>query len=440
MGEISPALLFLIQALLLIAGPFLLWRLGGGRHIAPMVVIQILFGVALGPSLFGRLAPDLWGVLFAPAALAPLSGLALMAVVFFAFLTGLHLDPADFRGRGSAFATVALSSMIVPTLLGGALGWWLAGAYPEMTGTHATPGLFAAAFGICVGVTALPVLGAILREMGLLGDRVGRLALGYAAVNDALLWLLITGVLAWASAEGLAGGPVGGQAGGGGGWAVVQAGLLGFAYVGVTVLAVRPLLDRLLERVAPDGRMGDTAVVVTCVTLLSSAAVTELIGLHYILGAFVAGTAMPRRFAAAILDRLEHFSTLILLPFFFTLTGLKVNLTLDDPAQWTVFALATLATLAGKMAGTTLPARLTGESWPDALRLGTLMPCKGLMEVIVLTVLLEAGVLSGACFSAMVLMAVAVTALTQPMTRLAGWRRPAGAASAASAGGRHGGM
>lgn len=429
MGGISPALLFLMQALLLIAGPFLLWRLGGGRHIAPMVVIQILFGVALGPSLLGRLVPDLWGVLFAPTALAPLSGLALMAVVFFAFLTGLHLDPAEFRGRGGAFATVALSSMLVPTLLGGALGWWLAGAFPGMTGPHATPGLFAAGFGICVGVTALPVLGAILREMDLLGDRVGRLALGYAAVNDALLWLLITAVLAWSTADG-----------GGDPWAVAKVGLLGFAYVGATVLVVRPLLDRLLERVAPDGRMGDTAVVVTCAALLASAAMTEWIGLHYILGAFIAGSAMPRRYAAAILDRLEHFATLILLPFFFTLTGLKVNLTLDDPAQWTVFALASLATFAGKMAGTTLPARWTGESWPDALRLGMLMPCKGLMEVIVLTVLLEAGVLSGPCFSAMVLMAVAVTALTQPMTRLAGLWRPAGGTAAATAGGRRGGM
>lgn len=418
----SPALLFLLQSLLLIGGPFLLWRLGGGRHVAPMVVIQILFGVALGPSLLGRLAPDLWGVLFAPAALVPLSGLALMAVVFFAFLTGLHLDPAEFRGRGSAFAAVALSSMLVPTLLGGALGWWLAGAFPAMTGPRATPGLFAAGFGICVGVTALPVLGAILREMGLLGDRVGRLALGYAAVNDALLWLLITAVLAWTAGDG------------GKGWAVATVALLGFAYVGVTVLAVRPLLDRLLERVAPDGRMGDTAVVVTCAALLASAAVTEVIGLHYILGAFVAGTAMPRRFAAAILDRLEHFSTLILLPFFFTLTGLKVTLTLDDPAQWTVFGLASLVTLVGKMVGTALPARLTGECWPDALRLGTLMPCKGLMEVIVLTVLLEAGVLSGSCFSAMVLMAVTVTALTQPMTRLAGRWRPAEMEGAAPGG------
>ncbi|PWC34615.1 cation:proton antiporter [Azospirillum sp. TSO35-2] len=415
----SPALLFLLQALLLIAGPFLLWRLGGGRHVAPMVVIQILVGVALGPSLLGRLAPNLWGTLFAPTALAPLSGLALLAVVFFAFLTGLHLDPAEFRGRGSAFAGVALSSMLVPTLLGGGLGWWLAGAFPAMTGPHATPGLFAAGFGICVGVTALPVLGAILREMGLLEQRVGRLALGYAAVNDALLWLLITGVLAWATTDGA-----------GGGLTVGWVALLGFAYVGATALVVRPLLDRLMARVAPDGRIGDTAVVVTCAALLASAAVTELIGLHYILGAFVAGTAMPRRLAAAILDRLEHFSTLILLPFFFTLTGLKVDLTLDDPAQWAVFALAGAATLAGKMAGTAIPARLGGEAWPEALLLGALMPCKGLMEVIVLTILLEAGVLSGACFSAMVLMAVAVTALTRPMAGLVGRWAPAAAAPA----------
>ncbi|WP_448202741.1 cation:proton antiporter domain-containing protein [Azospirillum sp. sgz302134] len=405
----SPVLLFLIQAILLIAGPFLLWRLTGLKHVAPMVVIQILFGIALGPSLLGRVAPELWGALFAPASLAPLSGLALLAVVFFAFLTGLHLDVAELRGRGAAFVGVSLSSMIVPTLMGGALGLWIVGAFPAMAGPKADPALFAAGFGICVGVTALPVLGAILREMGLLEQRVGRLALGYAAVNDALLWVLITGVLAWA-----AGGNDGSLDG------VAQVAILGFAYLGATELFARPLLTRLLERIAPDGRIGDTAVVVTCAALLGSAAVTELIGLHYILGAFVAGTVMPRRLAAAILDRLEHFATLILLPFFFTLTGLKVTLDLTAAAQWWVFALATATTLAGKMLGTALPARMSGESWADAWRLGTLMPCKGLMEVIVLTILLEAGVLSGACFSAMVLMAVTATALTQPMTLLVG--------------------
>ena len=413
---LTPALLFLIQAILLIAGPFLLWRLTGLRRVVPMVVVQILIGIALGPSLLGHLAPDLWQALFAKPSLAPLSGLALLAVVFFAFLTGLHLDLAEFRGCGRAFVGISLSSMMVPTLVGGTLGWWIAAAFPDMAGPKADPLLFAAGFGICVGVTALPVLGAILREMGLLGDRVGRLALGYAAVNDALLWLLITGVLAWAA----------GGSGGFGGVALVA--VLGFAYLAATELLARPLLARLMDRIAPGGEVGDIAVVVTCAALLGSAAVTELIGLHYILGAFVAGTAMPRRLAAAILDRLEHFATLILLPFFFTLTGLKVDLDLSASAQWWVFALATVATVAGKILGTTLPARLAGEGRADSWRLGTLMSCKGLMEVIVLTILLEAGVLSDACFSAMVLMAVVVTALTQPMTLLAG--RMAGRAGA----------
>jgi len=406
--EVSPVFVFLVQAILLIAVPFLLWRLTGIKRVAPMVVVQILFGIALGPSVLGHLAPELWGRLFAPASLAPLSGLAWLAVVFFAFLTGLHLDVTEFRGKGRAFVGVSLSSMLVPTALGVLAGLWIAGAVPGMTGPSASPLLFAAGFGICLGVTALPVLGAILREMGLVNHRVGQLALGCAAVNDAMLWVLMTGVLAWGHGSG----------GGLDGMAVVLA--LGLLYAGASLLVARPLLDRVMRHAAPDGHFGDTAVVATCAALLGSAAVTELIGLHYILGAFIAGLVMPRRVALSILHRLDPFATLVLLPFFFTLTGLKVTIDLGEPAQWTVFLVATLTTLAGKVLGTALPARLSGESWPDALRLGTLMPCKGLMEVIVLTILLEAGVLSLGCFSAMVLMAVATTALTQPLTLLAG--------------------
>ena len=412
---VTPVLLFLVQALLLIAVPFLLWRLTGIRRVAPMVVVQILFGVALGPSLLGHAVPELWAALFAPASLAPLAGLSWLAVVLFAFLTGLHLDVTEFRGRGGAFLAVGLSSLVVPTALGGALGLWIAGAVPGMAGPAASPGLFAAGFGICLGVTALPVLGAILREMGLLEQRVGRLALGYAAVNDAMLWVLVTAVLAWASGRG------------GDGVAVVAA--LGASYLAASAFFAKPLLERLFARVAPDGRIGDTVLVLTCAGLLASAAVTEAIGLHYILGAFVAGTVMPKRLARAVLDRLEHFATLVLLPFFFTLTGLRVDLDVSEPGQWVVFALATAATIAGKVLGTALPARLSGESWAESWRLGTLMPCKGLMEVIVLTILLDARVLSVEAFSALVLMAIVTTALTQPLTLLAGrWAAPSNSA------------
>ncbi|WP_029011059.1 cation:proton antiporter [Azospirillum halopraeferens] len=408
----TPALLFLAQATLLIVAPFLLWRLAGLRRIVPMVVVQILFGIALGPSILGAVAPQAWAVLFAPDALAPLSGLAWLAVIFFAFLTGLHVDTTEFRERPGALVAVGLSSLAVPTLLGAVVGLAVVDRIPAMAGPAATPLLFAAGFGVAIGVTALPVLGAILREMGLLEQRVGRLALSYAAVNDAALWLLVTAVLAWASGRGA----------GFGGVAVVA--VLGVAYGAAMVFVVRPLLEWLMARLAPGGHPGEEAVMTACAVLLVSAAVTEAIGLHYVLGAFVAGTIMPKAPAAALRQRLDTVATLVLLPFFFTLTGLRVTLDLGAGGPWVVFALATATALAGKIAGTALPALLAGESRADAWRLGALMSCKGLMEVVVLTILLDAGVLAPAGFSALVLMALATTALTRPLTLLAG--RPAG--------------
>lgn len=401
--HLSPAFVFLIQALLLIVVPFALWRAAGVRRVAPMVVVQILFGIALGPSLLGRVAPEAWGTLFGPPALGPLVGLSWLAVVFFAFLTGLHLDVADMRGRGRAVAAVSLSSMIVPTIAGTGAGVWVADAFPAMAGPAATPVLFAAGFGVCLGVTALPVLGAILREMGLTATPLGTLALACAAVNDALLWVALAALLALAA--------------GGGGAEVAVALVGGAAMLAVLWGGVRPWLTRRLGDAPPV--LDDAHLIGICGLLLLTAAVSEAVGLHYILGAFLAGTAVPKRLAAAVLARVEAVTTLVLLPFFFTLTGLKVTITADSPDLWTVFLLATAVTVAAKLLGSAIPARLAGVPPADAWRLGALMPCKGLMEVVVLTVLLDAGILSPAGFSALVLMAVTVTALTQPMTQLA---------------------
>lgn len=401
--HLSPAFVFLIQALLLIVVPFALWRAAGVRRVAPMVVVQILFGIALGPSLLGRVAPDVWGTLFGGAALAPLTGLGWLAVVFFAFLTGLHLDVADMRGRGRAVMIVALSSMVIPTIAGAGVGVWVADVFPAMAGPAATPALFAIGFGVCLGVTALPVLGAILREMRLTATPLGTLALACAAVNDALLWVALAALLAFAT-------------GGGAEVAVTLAG--GAVMLAVLWGGVRPWLARRIGDRPPV--LDDAHLIGICALLLLSAAVSEAVGLHYILGAFLAGTAIPKPLAAAVLARVETVTTLVLLPFFFTLTGLKVTITADSADLWAVFLLATAVTVVTKVLGSALPARMAGIPPADAWRLGALMPCKGLMEVVVLTVLLEAGILSGAGFSALVLMAVATTALTQPMTRLAG--------------------
>src|SRR5262249_37981838 len=189
-------LLFLFQAFIVIVLPWavsLTLRLSG---LVPLVVLQIIIGVALGPSLFGRLLPDAFNVLFNPATLVPLSGAAFIAVLFFGFITGLHFDFETLRGRSTGFAITAAASVVLPTVAGILAGLWLVFRYPGYAGPEATPLEFAVAVGICLGVTALPVLGALLRELKLTNTRIGDYALGLSAVSDATLWILLGGLMA----------------------------------------------------------------------------------------------------------------------------------------------------------------------------------------------------------------------------------------------------
>jgi Kef-type K+ transport system membrane component KefB len=167
--------------------PALVWHVARLRRLVPLAVVQILTGIVLGPSLLGRVLPETLGPLIAPEALAPLSGIATLAVLLFAFVTGLHLEPGQLQGRGPAFLALGIGSTALPAFLGAAVGLPLAWAHPDLLGPNADDGAFAAAVGIAAGVTALPVLGAILREMGLLQLPLGRLALACAAVSDALM-------------------------------------------------------------------------------------------------------------------------------------------------------------------------------------------------------------------------------------------------------------
>src|SRR5437763_1331389 len=190
----SAGVIFLIQALIVIALPVAVLRFARLKGVVPLVVVQIVVGIALGPSLFGRLAPDTFALFFNPAALTPLSGIGAVALLVFGLVTGLHVDPNVFRGKGRAFSTMATANIVVPTTLGGLGGFWILSRHPEELLPGISPIEFAVAVGICAGMTALPVLGAILREMDLLGRRIGHLALAIAGVNDTVLWILL-GVL-----------------------------------------------------------------------------------------------------------------------------------------------------------------------------------------------------------------------------------------------------
>jgi len=398
-------LIFLLQAFVIITVPFALSRLLRLEGMVPLVVIQILLGIAFGPSLFGRIAPQAYGVLFNAATLAPLSGAASIAVLFFGFITGLHLDVDTFRGRGNAFAAVATASVVVPTALGVATGLFLAIRHPGEVGPRGDLFTFSSAIGICLGVTALPVLGAVLREMGLLGQRIASLSLGIAAVNDAALWLLLGALMTMTAG--------GGQS---------QSGMLFSAlslpvYFLVMAKLVRPPLTRAAAALSEESSFGEGALILIGGSAIGSAAITQALGLHYIFGAFIAGAIVPREFRKSILDRLQVMTIVVLMPFFFMLAGLRARIDLSSALFAETLLVTTVIGIAGKVGGTALTARLVGEGWRTALCLGSLAQTKGLMEVVVLTILLEEGIISTTAFSALTLMAVISTALVMPVSR-----------------------
>ena len=402
----SPSIIFLVQVFIVIVLPLAVLHVSGLKGLVPLVVVQFLVGIALGPSLFGWLAPNYYETFFNSQAFSQLSGIASVAVLIFALITGLHLEPTTFRGHSGAFLFVATASVTLPTALGFLAGLWIAVYRPEQLDIRITAIQFAEAFGICIGVTALPVLGAILHEMNLLGQRIGKLALGIAAFNDCALWILLGLLLT----------DVSGRAPEGPG--MLASLLIVPFYLAGMVVFVRPLLRRTIKSRMKNGEISASALAIVCVVAIGSALVTQTLGLHYILGAFVAGVTMPEELRKPILDRIELMTISLLMPFFFLLTGLRTLIDLRASIFMEVLIIATTVAVVGKVGGTALAARLVGEPWPMALGLGALLQIKGLMELIVLTILLDAGIISINVFSALVLMAVATTALAQPFARL----------------------
>jgi Kef-type K+ transport system membrane component KefB len=395
-------LLFLIQCFVLILIPSAVWS--GVRRFVPLVVVQILFGIALGPSLLGQVVEQSQDFWFHDEALVRFSGLSWLGVALFTFISGLHLSFEETTGHRRTVVTIGLASFFVPFCLGFVFTLWASIALPGLLGANATPLAFAVCLGLCFGVTALPVLSAILREMGIVRTVMGRTALIAAAFNDILLWIVLAGILVAFGANGrdavsllrfLL-------------WAALYAGLLLFAAKPVLAFLLR-LTDKAKDR------SGDCRLAVVVGWGLLSAVATEAIGLHYLIGAFTAGVIMPREVADEVAERLESLTIVVLLPFFFIATGLKVIITSDFATVGWFLALSIAVAMTGKVLGTAFAARMTGWTWNDSFHLGALMQCKGLMEVVVLTVLHEADLISDLCFSVMVVVALVTTAATMPM-------------------------
>ncbi|MFJ9250869.1 cation:proton antiporter [Streptomyces sp. NPDC101776] len=363
----------------------------------PAVIGEVLAGIVLGPSLFhGALA----GALF-PAGIRPLlAALAAVGVAAFMFLVGLEWDAAVFRGGGGLAAGVSLGSVLVPFGLGVLLALYLMDDYG--TGDRTAFMLFV---GIAVSVTAFPVLARILTDRGMSRSPLGVVALACACVDDVLAWSLLAVVVA-----------VSGSAGPGR-WRI----LLAVPYLLGMLFVVRPLLRRLVG-CRPALLLSPAVFAAVVVGLLLSAAATEWVGLHYIFGAFLFGVVLPRggseRLRGEVRERLGHLSGTLLLPVFFLVAGLQVDLSQLDAGGLGALGLILLVAVGGKFTGVFAAARLSRMPLRQSAALATLMNIRGLTELIVLNVGLQRGFLGRDLYSLMVVMAVVTTAMAGP---LLGW-------------------
>ncbi|HZF92927.1 cation:proton antiporter [Streptomyces sp.] len=360
----------------------------------PAVIGEVLAGIALGPTLFHGAISD---ALF-PDDIRPLLGaLAAVGIAVFMFIIGLEWDATLIRGIGSLAATVSLSSVLLPFGLGAALALYLLNDHAADDRTA-----FMLFMGIAMSITAFPVLARILTDRGMSRSPLGVVALACASIDDVLAWSLLAAVVALSGSAGSEE------------WRI----LLAVPYLLGMFFVVRPLLRRIMAR-RTDLRLTPTVFACVLAGLLLSAAATEWLGLHYIFGAFLFGVILPRQGTAQLRedvhDRLGQMSGTLLLPVFFLVAGLKVDLSGLDASGLGDLALILVVAIGGKFAGAFAAARLNKMPVRESTALATLMNTRGLTELIVLNVGLQLGILGQDLYSLMVVMAVVTTAMAGPL-------------------------
>ncbi len=390
----------LVLQLVVILTATRLFGMGAKAIGQPAVIGEMLAGIALGPSLLGTLAPALSTQLFPASSLTVLNGLSQLGVLLFLFIVGLHVDVPALRRQRSTAVVASHASIAAPFTLGVALALYL---FPRYAPAGVAFPAFALFIGVAMSITAFPVLARILEERGLLNTPIGTLAVACAAVDDVTAWMLLAAVVALVQSGGAI--P-----------SLLQA-LAGTAvFVLIMFRVVRPLLDRLAtgERAS---RVPTATLSLLLIMALLAALGTETLGIHALFGAFVAGTIVPRSngFADRVANQFGDLLVVMLLPLFFAYTGLRTDFSMiaGASAWWPLFGILAVA-IVGKVGGTTLAARASGQSWHAASTLGVLMNTRGLMELVVLNIGLDLGVLSPPLFAMMVVMALVTTTMTVP--------------------------
>jgi len=366
----------------------------------PSVIGEMIAGIVLGPSLIGLYFPEFSNTLFPAASLGNLQFLSQIGLILFMFVIGMELDLKALKNKANDAVVISHASIIFPFTLGIGLAYFIYNQFAPQGVEFASFALF---LGIAMSITAFPVLARIVQERGIHKTRLGTIVITCAAADDITAWCILAAVIAIVKA----------------GSFVSSIYIIGMAiaYVFLMLKIVRPFLERVGALKNSRSSLSKPVVAIFLLTLIISAYVTEVIGIHALFGAFMAGAIMPdnAKFRSIIIEKVEDVSVILLLPLFFVFTGLRTQInSINDPYLWKVTGLIVLVAVVGKFVGSALAAKFVGQSWRDSLTIGALMNTRGLMELVVLNIGYDLGVLSTEIFTMMVIMALLTTFMTGP--------------------------
>lgn len=367
----------------------------------PQAVGEMIAGILLGPSLFGLLLPGIQGWIFPKQSMPFLYVISQVSLSLYMFLVGAEFRTDLFRQKVRSAGTISAVGMVVPFILGGALGAWLMG-WGGLFGAKVAPFHAIMFMGASMSITAFPMLARIIQERGLTGTAIGTLALAAGAIDDAAAWCLLAVVL----------GSFGGN------WQLafyaVGGGILYSAVVLIWGRSWTAPLGRIVEK---EGRMNPPVLAAALFLAMAGSWMTDVIGIHAVLGAFIMGIAMPRGlFTRELQKHMESFVVVFMVPLFFVYSGLNTRIDLvNTPSLWALAALVFLVACLGKGGACWAAARLQGENQRQALGIGTLMNTRGLVELVILNIGLQQGIIGPTLFSIMVIMAVGTTLMATPV-------------------------
>src|SRR5690606_611792 len=398
----SPLAILLLQIIVVVVRAKVLgWSFTQLRQ--PAVIGEMLAGLLLGPSLLGYFSPAALAFLFPASSLDALQLLSQLGVVLFMFFVGLERDLAHLRSQWRTALSVSTLSIAMPFVLGLALAAYV---YQSLAQAPTSLHVFALLMGTALSITAFPVLARILTERKHTHTALGQTVIACAAVGDVAAWALLAVVVAIAQASSL--------------WLAAGTIALTLAFVGAMLL-LRPYVERLFATASQQPERKNALIYAVLLFVFVSALITEQIGIHAIFGAFFAGAILPMHHAISrvLQERVETFASNFLMPLFFAFTGLRTDIgSLEGGSDWLLCALITAVAIVGKFGGSYIAACWAGQPKGSAAAIGILMNTRGLMEIIVLNVGYDLGVLSARAFTMMVIMALATTLMTGPCLNL----------------------